>query len=242
LLLIITFFVTIQFATARTLYRSIFFGILSFIYLSFWVPQIYRNVMRNCGRALRWDYTIGTSITRLVPIAYFYLKADNVLFAGTDWQTFAVLAGWVWLQIVALVSQNVLGPRFFIKEGWAPPAYDYHPILREDEEGALLPLNATSPSEDAIEGEGSSKSAGEAKDKGKKVFDCSICAMDIEVPVVPAGADESTMAGIGGTGMVLQRRLYMVTPCRHIFHANCLEGWMRYRLICPNCREALPPL
>jgi hypothetical protein len=242
LLLIITFFVTIQFATARTLYRSIYFSILSFIYLSFWVPQIYRNVMRNCGRALRWDYTIGTSITRLVPIAYFYLKADNVLFAGTDWQTFAVLVGWVWLQIVALISQNVLGPRFFIKEGWAPPAYDYHPILREDEEGALLPLNATSPSEDAIEGEGSSKSAGEAKDKGKKVFDCSICAMDIEVPVVPAGADESTMAGIGGTGMVLQRRLYMVTPCRHIFHANCLEGWMRYRLICPNCREALPPL
>lgn len=198
--------------------------------------------MRNCGRALRWDYTIGTSMIRLVPIAYFYLKADNVLFVGTDWQTFAVLAGWVWLQIVALISQNVLGPRFFIKEGWAPPAYDYHPILREDEEGALLPLNATSPSEDAIEGEGSSKSAGEAKDKGKKVFDCSICAMELEVPVVPAGADESTMAGMGGTGMVLQRRLYMVTPCRHIFHANCLEGWMRYRLICPNCREALPPL
>src|SRR5690242_20675281 len=242
LLLVITFFVTIQFATARSLYRSVYFSILSFMYLSFWVPQIYRNVMRNCGRALRWDYTVGTSVTRLIPIGYFYLKADNVLFATTDWQTFAVLVGWVWIQLVALVSQSVLGPRFFIREGWAPPAYDYHPILREDEEGALLPLKATSSSEDAIEGEESSKSAGEAKDKGKKVFDCSICAMDIEVPVVPAGADDSTVAGIGGTGMVLQRRMYMVTPCRHIFHASCLEGWMRYRLICPNCREALPPL
>ncbi|KAH6625328.1 hypothetical protein C7974DRAFT_198785 [Boeremia exigua] len=242
LLLVITFFVTIQFATARTLYRNVYFSIVSFLYLSFWVPQIYRNVMRNCGRALRWDYTVGTSVTRLMPIAYFYLKADNVLFATTDWQTFAVLVGWVWIQIVALASQSVLGPRFFIREGWAPPAYDYHPILREDEEGALLPLNATSSSDDAIDGEESSKSAGEAKDKGKKVFDCSICAMDIEVPVVPAGADESTVAGIGGTGMVLQRRMYMVTPCRHIFHAGCLEGWMRYRLICPNCREALPPL
>ncbi|KAF2628522.1 hypothetical protein BU25DRAFT_37595 [Macroventuria anomochaeta] len=241
LLLIITFFVTIQFATVRTLYRSIYFSILSFIYLSFWVPQIYRNVMRNCGRALRWDYTIGTSVTRLVPIAYFYLKEDNVLFANTDWQTCAVLVGWVWIQIVALVSQSVLGPRFFVREGWAPPAYDYHPILREDEEGALLPLNATSPSDDAIEGEESSRSAGEAKNKGKKVFDCSICAMDIEVPVVPAGG--STDEGmVGGTSMVLQRRMYMVTPCRHIFHATCLEGWMRYRLICPNCREALPPL
>ncbi|KAJ4366687.1 mitofusin [Ascochyta clinopodiicola] len=242
LLLVITFFVTIQFATARTLYRSVYFSALSFIYLSFWVPQIYRNVMRNCGRALRWDYAIGTSITRLVPIAYFYLKADNVLFASTDWTTFAVLTGWVWIQIVALISQNILGPRFFVREGWAPPAYDYHPILREDEEGALLPLNATSTSDDAIEGDdgGKSASAGEAKDKGKKVFDCSICAMDIEVPVVPAGAADE--GSVSGTGMILQRRMYMVTPCRHIFHASCLEGWMRYRLICPNCREALPPL
>ena len=239
LLLIITFFVSIQFATTRTLYRQIYFSFLSFVYLSFWVPQIYRNVMRNCGRALRWDYTIGTSLTRLLPLSYFYLKADNVLFAGTDWQVFAVLVGWVWIQIVALVSQSVLGPRFFIRQGWAPPAYDYHPILREDEEGALLPLNATS-SDDAVEGaEESSKSAGEARAKGKKVFDCSICAMDIEVPVVPAGADESTASG---TALVLERRKYMVTPCRHIFHASCLEGWMRYRLICPNCREALPPL
>lgn len=242
LLLIITFFITIQFATARTLYRRVYFSVLSFIYLSFWVPQIYRNVMRNCGRALRWDYVLGTSLTRLVPLAYFYLKADNVLFAETDWRVCAVLAGWVWIQIVALVSQNVLGPRFFVRDGWAPPAYDYHPLLREDEEGALLPLNATSASDDAVGGDERTKSAGEGRDKGTKVFDCSICAMDIEVPVVPAGADESTVAGIAGTGMVLQRRMYMVTPCRHIFHATCLEGWMRYRLICPNCREALPPL
>ncbi|KAF1927552.1 uncharacterized protein M421DRAFT_65022 [Didymella exigua CBS 183.55] len=243
LLLIITFFVSIQFATARTLYRRIYFSLLSFLYVSFWVPQIYRNVQRNCGRALRWDYTIGTSLTRLVPLLYFYLEADNVLFAATDWQVAAVLAGWVWVQMVALASQNILGPRFFVREGWAPPAYDYHPILREDEEGALLPLNVTTASDDAIDGaEAGSRSAAEARDKGRKVFDCSICANDIEVPVVPAGADESTVAGIAGTGMVLQRRMYMVTPCRHIFHANCLEGWMRYRLICPNCREALPPL
>jgi mitofusin len=254
LLLIITFFVTIQFATARTLYRSIYFSTLSFLYLSFWVPQIYRNVMRNCGRALRWDYTIGTSLTRLVPIAYFYLASDNVLFAQTDWTTFAALAGWVWLQIVALVSQSVLGPRFFVKEGWAPPAYDYHPLLREDEEGALLPLNATSSSTPITgESESAKLSPGETKDKSKsnkKTFDCSICANHIEVPVLPAGSNSSGSSSgsgaeessLGATGLVLQRRMYMVTPCRHVFHAACLEGWMRYRLICPNCREALPPL
>ncbi|KAH7068077.1 hypothetical protein BKA63DRAFT_478391 [Paraphoma chrysanthemicola] len=251
LLLIIIFFITIQFATARTMYRSIYFDIVSFIYLSFWVPQIYRNVMRNCRKALRWEYVIGTSVVRIIPVAYFYLKDDNVLFAKTDWYGFAILAGWMWFQIVALGSQELLGPRFFIRDGWAPPAYDYHPILREDEEGATMPLNITTSDDSAPvaldassstdEATSTTKSAGESKGKGKKVFDCSICAQDIEVPVIPAGADESAV-GMGGTSMILQRRQYMVTPCRHIFHTGCLEGWMRYRLMCPNCREVLPPL
>lgn len=249
LLLVVIFFITIQFATARTMYRAIYFDLMSFVYLSFWVPQIYRNIMRNCRRALRWEYVIGTSICRSIPIAYFYLKEDNVLFAKTDWDGFALLAGWLWLQIFALATQEVLGPRFFIKEGWAPPAYDYHPILREDEEGATMPLNVTTSADDnsaiaidAEEGGSNTKSAGESKGKGKKIFDCSICAQEVEVPVVQAGADENNVAGMGGTSMILQRRLYMVTPCRHIFHTQCLEGWMRYRLQCPNCRESLPPL
>jgi len=248
LLLIILFFVTIQFATARTLYRALYFNTISFLYLSFWVPQIYRNVMRNCRRALRWDYVIGTSVVRIIPVAYFYLKSDNVLFARTDGVGFAVLVGWIWVQVVVLGSQEVLGPRFFVAEGWAPPAYDYHPILREDEEGATMPLNITTTDTDtaspipldASPSDPTSKQAGESrgKGKGKKVFDCSICAQDIEVPVIMAGAED----GASATGMILQRRMYMVTPCRHIFHAGCLEGWMRYRLMCPNCREVLPPL
>ncbi|KAH8724135.1 hypothetical protein GQ44DRAFT_709203 [Phaeosphaeriaceae sp. PMI808] len=252
LLLIVVFFITIQFATTRTMYRSIYFDTVTFIYLSFWIPQIHRNIMRNCRKALRWDYVIGTSVVRSIPVAYFYLKEDNVLFASTDWYGFAILAGWLWVQIVALGSQDILGPRFLIKDGWAPPAYDYHPILREDEEGATMPLNMTTteaaPSatldaaSSSTDDSSTTKSAGESKGKGKRIFDCSICAQDIEVAVIPVGVEDSSGAGMGGTSMILQRRQYMVTPCRHIFHTGCLEGWMRYRLMCPNCREVLPPL
>ena len=76
------------------------------------------------------------------------------------------------------------------------------------------------------------------KGKGKRTFDCAICMQDLEVPIVEAGEAAGDVAG----GFVLARRLYMVTPCRHIFHTPCLEGWMKYRLQCPNCREGLPPL
>ncbi|KAF2015044.1 hypothetical protein BU24DRAFT_493521 [Aaosphaeria arxii CBS 175.79] len=242
--LIAIFFMTLQFTTMRTTARAFYFNTLCFLYLSFWCPQIYRNIMRNCRKALRWDFVLGQSAVRMIPIYYFYAVPDNVLFSSTDVRALLMLAAWVWLQILALASQEILGSRFFVREGWAPPAYDYHPILREDEEGATMPIGSdqtpSSPSTTT-----SSSKPGESKaGKGKKVFDCSICAQDIEVPVIPAGgasADDST-AGLTSGGLVLQRRAYMVTPCRHIFHTPCLEGWMRYRLQCPNCRETLPPL
>lgn len=244
LLLVVLFFTTIQFGTTRTTVRSIYFSTLAFLYLSFWVPQIYRNIIRNCRQALRWEYVIGTSITRLIPIAYFWIKGDNVMFAKTDWRICAVLVGWIWLQIVVLVAQAILGPRIFVKQSWSwvPEAWEYHPLLHEDEEDANMPLNVTTSafpsSSDASEVE-TSKAPGETKRRGKKVFDCSICAQDIDVPILSAGESAD---GMGSTGMLLQRRMYMVTPCRHVFHTGCLEGWMRYRLMCPNCREVLPPL
>ena len=63
-------------------------------------------------------------------------------------------------------------------------------------------------------------SASEAKDKDdktRKIFDCAICMNEIDVPVV------SKAEGPRGAAW-LEQRNYMVTPCRHIFHAECLGG------------------
>jgi hypothetical protein len=196
-------FISINATSWPSILQRGFFTLLAFIYLSFWIPQITRNVQRNCRRALEWDFVLGQSALRVLPFAYFY---------------------------------------------------GYHPILRYDEEGATLPLGATntasspptsrraSVSGTETTGRRNSLQHKESKDKGKgkRTFDCAICMQDLEVPVVEAG-DNSDVASASGS-FVLARRLYMVTPCRHIFHTPCLEGWMKYRLQCPNCREGLPPL
>ncbi|EME47633.1 hypothetical protein DOTSEDRAFT_69552 [Dothistroma septosporum NZE10] len=230
--------------------RRGYFTILALIYLSFWIPQIHRNVQRNCRRALNWDFVLGQSIMRLVPFIYFYGYRHNVIFAEVNYYGLSMLAVWIWIQVVVLGSQELLGPRWFIRKDWVPPAYDYHPVLREDEEGATMPIgfsqanaNASAPSSPTQE-RGSSpiarrpSIAKETKEKGKRIFDCAICMQDLEVSVVEAG----TSRDVGLVGGVLARRNYMVTPCRHIFHSSCLEGWMKYRLQCPICRETLPPL
>ncbi len=303
-------FLSLAAASWRPGWRSAYFNLLSFAYLSLWAPQICRNARRNCRRALSWRFVAGQSVLRLLPVAYFYLPRDNFAFAEPDRPAFAALAAWVWLQAWALAAQSVLGPRYGLPRGWMPDAWEYHPVLREDNlEAGGLPIGLMSAAAAAAAADGPTASerartgaggdddddddgdddddsdydsdgdgeGGGYDDKdglirsfshkngnhgssggggskttaaaaGRKrtnthVIDCAICREVLEVPVVRAGEDDPAAASaVAGVVGVLARRAYMVTPCRHIFHSACLEGWMRFRLQCPICREELPPL
>ncbi|KAL9109881.1 MAG: hypothetical protein Q9227_005584 [Pyrenula ochraceoflavens] len=215
--------------------RSVYTNTLCFLYLSHWVPQIYRNTMRNCRQALRWEFVFGSSILRIAPIFYCYMKKDNTLFVTSDPVAGFLLLGWLWLQVMVLLSQQFLGPRLLVKESWCPPAYDYHPLLRDGadpEAGSLLPVGTVASASEAKDARDLPKE--KDRKEGNKIFDCAICMQEIAVPVV-GGNDSSS----GATW--LGRMMYMVTPCRHIFHSGCLEEWMKSRLVCPICREGLPP-
>ena len=232
-------FLSLHANTWPTALRTLYVDLLTGAYLSLWVPQIYRNIIRNCRKALRWEFVVGQSVLRLAPLIYFYTVTDNILFVANHHYTAYVLVGWVWIQVWALASQEILGPRLFIPSGWAPPAYDYHPILREDDEetGATMPIGLTRATTNVNFPGGS----GDPKESGQRILDCAICMQNIDVPVVPAGGREGEASASLATTL-FSRRAYMVTPCRHVFHSPCLEGWMRYRLQCPICRENLPPL
>ena len=237
------FFLTVSSASWPTGLRIAYINTLAILYLSFWIPQIYRNVKRNCRKAFLWKFVLGQSILRIIPFAYFYLKEDNVLFVEPRPITMLVLAGWLWVQIWVLAAQEVLGPRFGLPKGWLPEAWDYHPILREDDtEGGGMPIGLVqAPRSPRLE----RVRTGEKKvDSHIWSVDCAICMQVLEVPVVASGEDGSggVAGGAGGVAGMLARRLYMITPCRHAFHSACLEGWMRFRLQCPICRENLPPL
>src|SRR3569833_912945 len=112
--------------------RAAYANLVAFLYLSLWVPQMVRNVQRNSRRAFSWRFMIGQSVLRLLPLAYFYLREETRVFARPDPYSFAVLAGWLWVQLWVMAFQDVLGPRFGIPRRWTPEAWDYHPVLSED--------------------------------------------------------------------------------------------------------------
>ncbi|QSZ37131.1 hypothetical protein DSL72_009224 [Monilinia vaccinii-corymbosi] len=256
LLLTVILFLSIFSTSWPVPLRTAYVHLLSFTYMSLWIPQIKRNITRNCRKALLWRFVITQSLLRLSPFAYFYLYEDNFLFSENDWTAMIALTGWVWCQLVVLYSQEILGPRWAIPKrfGWYKEGWDYHPILREDnvESGGLpiglvkVPLN--DPKTPGFEETDMDTSTERDRDRdskpGIRTVDCAICMQILEVPVVGIGEDEG---GKGGANLLpvarpWDRRSYMVTPCRHVFHSPCLVGWMKYRLQCPICREGLPPL
>jgi transmembrane E3 ubiquitin-protein ligase len=226
--LVMLMFISLWATSWPEVLRSTYTNLLVIFYFSLWWPQVYRNIMRNCRKSLSWEYVVGSTLLRVIPVLYWYFAPRNVLGITASPSTAYLLLAWLWLQVLVLLIQQYLGPRLLIPPAWCPPAYDYHPMLHESDSD--IEVGAMSIGLLASASEGKDKD-----DKARKVFDCAICMNEIDVPVVKAGE-----AGRGSAW--LEQRKHMVTPCRHIFHTECLEGWMNLRLVCPVCREALPPL
>ena len=196
---------------------------------SYWVPQIYRNVIRGSRRSFTWTFMLGVSVVRLVPLLYLF-TFPNPLRHHRDPAFVALLATWISVQLLLLFLQEIVGPRFFLPEKYLPKTYNYHPILTKAD------LENGYNFESFVGGENGAQL--------KCKLDCAICMQSLEIPVIDTQLGSTSQSSGMGTSAanLLASRNYMVTPCRHIFHTACLEGWMRYKLQCPVCRNSLPPL
>lgn len=230
----------------RRKYRIIFEYISLIFINSYWVPQFLRNTLKNRRNSFTWQFIIGSSVIRVVPIYYFALYKDNPLRHRYDPHLCFVVTGWVLVQLILLLLQNRLGARFWINEKWLPQAYDYHRILslKDLEEGGM-----SSDLLASFKQKTSSSSASESLNDGvsEEFVDCEctcpICMTDVTLPILVKddNLSEGKKKNLHHHSGASQKE-YMITPCHHIFHADCLESWMKYKLQCPVCRTSLPPV
>lgn len=67
--------------------------------------------------------------------------------------------------------------------------------------------------------------------------DCPIC-------LFPLGEEPGSVLDpeTRNTSLKELKKRIMRTPCNHMFHIVCLEGWMEHKFECPIDRSTLPPL
>ncbi|EGW30268.1 uncharacterized protein SPAPADRAFT_52369 [Spathaspora passalidarum NRRL Y-27907] len=226
---IIFMFIIFNSFTWRLTYRKIT-EYIGFIFInSYWLPQFLRNTLKNRRKAFSWEFVFGSSVIRLLPIYYVCLYQNNPLRHRFDGNLVLAVTGWVLFQIILLILQYNFGPRFWINEKWLPQAYDYQQIL------SLKDLETKFASDilSSIKPQDENNEDGIMECKS----DCPVCMNEVTLPILIKPDNNEAIKKIGQ-----MNKKYMITPCHHIFHDECLENWMKYKLRCPICRESLPPI
>ncbi|KAL2913603.1 hypothetical protein HK105_206905 [Polyrhizophydium stewartii] len=209
---------------------------------SFWIPQIVTNVRRNSRRAFDRVYIYGMSATRVLLMLYIWGCPDNVFGIHEEPRlglAIALQAG------MALGFEHCRADADCKRNQLAPQTYDYHPVLLAhddnfvsllvdgDAENRSLPTasSAAGPRvlSDAAQGPTTRRSRARGGNDRPRNNECAICFAQVQLVTSRDRAHAS------------ERLNYMVTPCHHIFHTECLERWMEVKLECPVCRSELPP-
>ncbi|ODV78883.1 uncharacterized protein CANTADRAFT_90001 [Suhomyces tanzawaensis NRRL Y-17324] len=226
ILTFLSLFVIVSAMEWTVFYRRIFEYVALVACNSYWVPQFLRHTLKNRRLSFGWDFIIGTSVIRLIPVYYLSLYKNNLLRHHYDPYLALVVTVWLVAQISLLYAQSVLGARFWVNEKWLPKAFNYQAILEMkdlESRGFASDLLASIKPEEEHEGILECKTT------------CPICMTELELPILVDGNNKEARKRINN-------KEYVITPCHHIFHAECMENWMKYKLQCPVCREGLPPI
>ena len=238
----------------RTLYMLLLY--------SFWVPQIIHNVVTEAKKPMHPYYLCGMSVTRLVAPLYMFANQGNFLkevYPESPINIFMcqLLVLWVSIQSGILYAQSHLGARFFIPAQFLPPKYDYHrpvpaSLLSPDDEIANpteqlqkereLPKTEVRSLVVSNRDLNSRGSGARNRKEGNRVKGETVMTAETltQVPTSP-GAPSCIECSICYNNIdTTNREAYMIAPCNHIFHRECLQQWMDVKMECPICRLNLP--
>lgn len=184
---------------------------------SMWVPQVFKNMSNDTYGPLSWHYVIGMSFSRMFVPLYFLSYNGNFLAIEGNKIFGAFLVIYVAFQVLALLAQKKLGPRFFVPKQIHPKKYDYHRMIPQE---VLAQAS-----------------------NGR--LECLICMEHVHVPQ-EEGDGEGKSIGVSPSqleeGDGSEMGPYVITPCNHVYHEQCLARWLECKFECPACRATIPPM
>ena len=229
---------------------------------SFWVPQIIHNVVTEAKKSMHPYYICGMSLTRMVAPLYMFAYQKNFLkevYPESPVNIFMcqLLVAWVGIQAGVLYAQSHFGARFFIPSQFLPPKYDYNrPIpafllpqdsrttnlseqLKKEREPPKTEIRPLVPNRDL----GSRAGVARNRKEGKRIKGETVMTAETVTEVQRSSSAPCLECVICYNDIdTSDRTAYMIAPCNHIFHKECLIQWMEVKMECPICRQNLPAL
>ena len=187
----------------------------------------------------------------------------------TDLYMCELLVLWIGIQTAVLIAQGKYGARFMIPARFLPPKFDYSrpippsllPPGTTQDLTPDLPLrpgrnSETSTSQGLQESQSLLSSEPAVLDRHttgvttrNRIKGSRVNRPENSMTTETVVHDNSAQSGHTLDCVICynaidvhNRRGYMLAPCDHIFHKDCLMEWMNVKMECPICRTELPSI
>ena len=232
-----------------------------FIFYSFvftFIPQIFYNINKRNRVAFPIIYTINLILNRIYPSFYFCFFENNFLRIPTNKMSESINILILLFLGSILYSQTLFGPKWFIpvKE---PDEFEFYideKTLRKIKKNetdnlecliCLLPI-IPKKSNNINNNENNNNDNGltynETDNLVIEVNDINIDTIDNKKCCKfkynnKCFGEKSIFFNFHEFSKNINNLPYMITPCKHVFHSDCLEEWFKMKKECPSCRNII---
>ena len=238
-------FFSLFFVTKFFFYKPyIIFGILLT-----WTPQIIFNIYYNNRISLPWSYIILTSIYRLFIPCYFRLNKNNFFLISPDYTFSFFIISLMIFQIYILYYQSIKGSRFFLPKKFRKNIFDFYKNKKE-----ILFLNPNANNIECVICLNNIFNDIDNIYNSKFAINDYITLDENEhIQILRKNYiynlyEEKnnswknkyySLFTFNERNLNIENKKYIMTPCKHLFHSNCLEMWLQRKKECPNCRKEI---
>ena len=223
-----------------------------------WIPQIIYNINYNNKVSFPLIYYIDIVLNRLFPSFYFNFFKDNFLGISINRNIVIICIIILVSSTLILYCQYIFGPKYFLPGlNELIPEFDMYKNEKElrkivkdvDNLDCLICLapiiiknneqqNINSYNINATNNNETENLVINVKGDFEKINNNNNCC-NCEIFKIKLIGDESKFWNFHEYNKNIYNKKFMITPCNHVFHTQCLEEWFKMKKECPKCRTEI---
>ena len=225
-----------------------------FIFFSFvltFLPQIIYNIKKNNRVSFPLIYIINLFLNRIYPSFYFCVFENNFLKIPTNKHSIIMNNIFLLVLVSILYSQTLFGPKWFIciidenEYNFYIDEKKLRKIKKNETDNlecliCLLPI--IPPKKNNINYNDNNFGFNETDNLVLEVSGINIDNIDHKKFCKfksKCFGEKSIFLNFHEFSKNINNLPFMITPCKHVFHSDCLEEWFKMKKECPSCRNII---